>query len=41
LLAGAKHSPQREAPDATLKAVADFSNRLLRDHAEGHFTVAA
>jgi pimeloyl-ACP methyl ester carboxylesterase len=35
LLAGAKHSPQREAPDATLKAVSDFANRLLRDHAEG------
>ena len=36
LLAGAKHSPQREAPEATLKAVSEFSNRLLRDHAEGH-----
>lgn len=35
LLAGAKHSPQREAPDATLKAVSEFANRLLRDHAEG------
>ncbi len=35
LLAGAKHSPHREAPDATLKAVSDFANRLLRDHAEG------
>jgi pimeloyl-ACP methyl ester carboxylesterase len=35
LLPGAKHSPQREAPDATLKAVSDFANRLLRDHAEG------
>ena len=36
LLAGAKHSPQREAPEATLKAVSEFSNRVLRDHAEGH-----
>lgn len=35
LLAGAKHSPQREAPDAALKAVSEFANRLLRDHAEG------
>ncbi len=35
LLSGAKHSPQREAPEATLKAVSDFANRLLRDHAEG------
>lgn len=35
LLPGAKHSPQREAPDATLKAVSDFAGRLLRDHAEG------
>jgi pimeloyl-ACP methyl ester carboxylesterase len=35
LLAGAKHSPQREAPDAALKAISEFANRLLRDHAEG------
>ena len=35
LLAGAKHSPQREAPNAALKAVSEFANRLLRDHAEG------
>ncbi len=35
LLPGAKHSPQREAPDVTLKAVSEFANRLLRDHAEG------
>jgi pimeloyl-ACP methyl ester carboxylesterase len=41
LLSGAKHSPQREAPDATLKAVSDFANRLLRDHAEGHFAANA
>jgi pimeloyl-ACP methyl ester carboxylesterase len=35
LLSGAQHAPQREAPEATLKAVSDFANRLLRDHAEG------
>lgn len=35
LLPGARHSPHRDAPDATLKAVADFANRLLRDHREG------
>ena len=27
--------PQREAPELTLEAVADFVNRLLRDHHEG------
>jgi pimeloyl-ACP methyl ester carboxylesterase len=36
LLAGAKHSPQRDEPGATLKAVSEFANRLLHDHAEGH-----
>ncbi len=41
LLAGAKHSPQREAPEATLKAVSDFANRLLRDHAEGRIAANA
>ncbi len=30
LLKGAKHSPQREAPDATLKTIADFVARILR-----------
>ncbi|HKY85657.1 MAG TPA: alpha/beta hydrolase [Pseudorhodoplanes sp.] len=35
LIPGARHSPQKERPDATLKAVSDFANRLLRDHAEG------
>jgi pimeloyl-ACP methyl ester carboxylesterase len=29
------HSPHREAPAATLQAVSDFVNRLLRDHREG------
>jgi pimeloyl-ACP methyl ester carboxylesterase len=35
LIPGARHSPQKETPDTTLKAVSDFANRLLRDHAEG------
>jgi pimeloyl-ACP methyl ester carboxylesterase len=35
LLPKTKHAPYREAPDATLNAIADFSNRLLRDHGEG------
>jgi pimeloyl-ACP methyl ester carboxylesterase len=30
LLPGARHSPQREAPEATLKVVADFVARILR-----------
>lgn len=29
LLAGAKHSPQRDAPEATLKAIAEFVARVL------------
>jgi pimeloyl-ACP methyl ester carboxylesterase len=35
ILAGARHSPHRDAPEATLEAVAGFINRLLRDHGEG------
>ena len=35
ILAGARHSPHRDAPEATLAAVAGFINRLLRDHGEG------
>ena len=30
LLAGAKHSPQREAPEATLKAMTEFVGMVLR-----------
>ena len=30
LLKGAKHSPQREAPDATLKTISDFVARILQ-----------
>ena len=35
VLPGVRHVPQREAPELTLKIVADFINRLLRDHHEG------
>jgi pimeloyl-ACP methyl ester carboxylesterase len=35
MLPGVRHIPYREAPDLTLKIVADFFNRLLREHREG------
>lgn len=35
LLPNTRHAPHREAPEPTLRAVADFCNRLLRDHREG------
>lgn len=35
IVPGAGHSPHREAPDITLKAAADFANRLLSLHGEG------
>lgn len=35
IVPGAGHSPHREAPDVTLKAAADFANRLLSLHGEG------
>jgi pimeloyl-ACP methyl ester carboxylesterase len=35
LLPDTRHGPHREAPEATLWAVAEFCNRLLRDHHEG------
>jgi pimeloyl-ACP methyl ester carboxylesterase len=34
LLPGARHSPQREAPEKTLAAISDFVNRVLWDHGE-------
>jgi pimeloyl-ACP methyl ester carboxylesterase len=34
LLPGAKHSPQRDAPAQTLKAISDFANHVLRDAAQ-------
>jgi pimeloyl-ACP methyl ester carboxylesterase len=35
LLPGVRHAPHREAPELTLKTIAEFINRLLRDHGEG------
>jgi pimeloyl-ACP methyl ester carboxylesterase len=35
LLPDTRHAPHREAPEVTLRAVAEFCNRLLRDHHEG------
>jgi pimeloyl-ACP methyl ester carboxylesterase len=35
VLPGVRHSPHRDAPEVTLRATADFINRLLRDHREG------
>jgi hypothetical protein len=35
MIAGAAHSPHREAADATLEAVAGFANRMLQGHGEG------
>jgi hypothetical protein len=35
LLPNTRHAPYREAPEATLGTIADFANRLLRDHHEG------
>src|SRR5260370_26498151 len=35
LVANTRHAPHREAPEATLRAISDFVNRLLREHNEG------
>jgi pimeloyl-ACP methyl ester carboxylesterase len=35
LLPQVRHAPHLQAPETTLRAVADFCNRLLRDHREG------
>jgi pimeloyl-ACP methyl ester carboxylesterase len=35
VIPGVRHIPYREVPEITLNAVADFINRLLRDHHEG------
>ena len=35
MLAGAGHSPHREAPGATLNAISDFANAVLRSHEDG------
>jgi pimeloyl-ACP methyl ester carboxylesterase len=34
VLPGIRHIPYREAPELTLEAIAEFINRLLRDHQE-------
>jgi pimeloyl-ACP methyl ester carboxylesterase len=34
LLAHARHAPYRQAPEETLQLVAEFTNRLLREHRE-------
>src|SRR5262249_2470675 len=34
VLPGTRHIPYREAPEATLKAVSEFINRLMREHQE-------
>lgn len=41
IIPGAGHSPQRDASDVTLKAAADFANRLLSLHGEGALGRAA
>jgi pimeloyl-ACP methyl ester carboxylesterase len=41
LMPGVRHAPHREAPDALLRAVADFADRLLRDHHEGELPKSA
>ena len=41
MIAGAAHAPHREAAGATLKAAADFANRLLAIHGEGRLSQAA
>jgi pimeloyl-ACP methyl ester carboxylesterase len=34
MIAGAGHAPQRERPDVTLDAIAEFANRILKLHHE-------
>jgi pimeloyl-ACP methyl ester carboxylesterase len=41
LLPDTRHAPYHEAPQATLKAISEFANRLLRDHHEGDLAVHA
>jgi pimeloyl-ACP methyl ester carboxylesterase len=41
LLPDTRHAPYRESPEATLDAIADFANRLLRDHHEGDLAANA
>lgn len=41
ILPNVRHSPHREAPEATLRTIADFANRLLTGHGEGTFSKVA
>src|SRR5262249_23649939 len=41
LLPNTRHAPHREAPEATLRTVSDFVNRLLRQHHEGEIPAHA
>jgi pimeloyl-ACP methyl ester carboxylesterase len=41
LLPNTRHAPHREATQATLRAIADFTNHLLRDHHEGDLAAHA
>jgi pimeloyl-ACP methyl ester carboxylesterase len=41
MLPATRHAPPREAPAATLTAIAQFTNRLLRDHHEGDLAPTA
>jgi len=38
ILPGVRHLIHREAPQAAIKAIADFTGRLLREHHEGDWT---
>jgi len=41
LIEGIGHSPQREAPETTLRVVEEFTHRILHAHAEGRLGKAA
>jgi pimeloyl-ACP methyl ester carboxylesterase len=41
IIPDASHSPQRDAPEVTLAAIADFTNRVLLGHGEGRLERAA
>jgi len=40
LLPGVRHAPHREAPETVLREIAEFANRLLREHHEGDLQVS-
>jgi len=37
IIPGAGHAPHREAPERTLRTLADFTNRILQTHGESRF----